>query len=214
MAIAKFKDAFGQPAYANPWQAHGSIELVSVGVWHEFRSPAGAAAPEPHDHIAVLAAAPFRYLLVKRALLQHHGLACHWSCTHTGYWSCVRYCAMASQTKPSRCIDQHPGLCDVAGHHPAVEDCCYPPVTGNALNAKRIKTVQAAAEAGAADPKITDMDVWALGVRVGCHNTADEPNAHLQLIVHAKQHCGAAMVQYVWKRRHQLASIIGVVWQW
>ena len=84
VVIEKLKDAFAQPAYANSWQAHGSIELVRVGVWREYHSPVSAAAPEQHDHIAVLAAAPFRYLPVKRALLQRHGLASHWSCAHTG----------------------------------------------------------------------------------------------------------------------------------
>ena len=57
-----------------------------------------------HDHVAVLAAASFRFGAVKLALLQRYGLASHWSCTHTGYWSAVRYCCMPSPKKPKAAL--------------------------------------------------------------------------------------------------------------
>ena len=59
VALTKLMYVFAQPVYANPWQSHGSIELVRMGIWRELHSPVGATAPEQHDHIAVLASAPF-----------------------------------------------------------------------------------------------------------------------------------------------------------
>ena len=44
-----------------------------------------------HFHVALKASRSFRFAPYKRALHVGHGLATHWSCTHTGYWSAVRY---------------------------------------------------------------------------------------------------------------------------
>ena len=98
--------------------------------------------------------------------------------------------------------------------HPALEDLCYEPVTADALRAKRLKTVQAATEAGEAEPKFTDLDVWALVVRAGIRNTPDDCTAHLQLVAYAKQHCGEAMVHYLWRRRNRLPQMIDDIWMW
>ena len=212
--LSKVLDAFAHPDFTNPWQEHAPIGVLRLGVWREMHAPDGSGAREEHDHVPSLAAAGYRYLPVKRALLRRHGLASHWSCTHTGYWSCVRYCAVASPTKPYACLDHRPELWDASGVHPPVQDCCYEPVTSKALCAKRAKVVQAAAEAGEGEPKVTDLDVWALVVRTGCRNTVDDRNAHLQLAAYAKQHCGADMVHYLWKRRHLLPSMIDDIWQW
>ena len=69
-------------------------------------------------------------------------------------------------------------------------------------------------EANRADPKITDLDVWALVVRLGVRNTADNRHAHLQLVSYAKNHCGDSMDQYLWKWRSQLPQIIDDTWLW
>ena len=196
--LSKVLDAFAHPDFTNPWQEHAPIGVLRLGVWREMHAPDGSGAREEHDHVPSLAAAGYRYLPVKRALLRRHGLASHWSCTHTGYWSCVRYCAVASPTKPYACLDHRPELWDASGVHPPVQDCCYEPVTSKALCAKRAKVVQAAAEAGEGEPKVTDLDVWALVVRTGCRNTVDDRNAHLQLAAYAKQHCGADMAHCLW----------------
>eukprot|EP00973_Karenia_brevis_P079909 11088365-Karenia_brevis.AAC.1 len=84
MVLQKVQDAFAHPVYTNVWQAHGGIALTQVGCWRE-KAPGHGGNQEvhAHDHLPVLAASTFRYLPVKRALLQRHGIASHWSTTHT-----------------------------------------------------------------------------------------------------------------------------------
>ena len=212
--LACVRDAFANPVYANPWQTHSGIQVTRLGVWREFHAPDDDHHRHVHDHVAVLARDSFRFLPVKRALVQRHGLASHWSCTHVGYWSCVRYCAMASPRKPLDSLDRAPELWAVDGRHPEVEDCCYAPVTAAAIQAKRQKLVQQAAQDGEREPKINDLDVWALVVRAGVRNTDDDRTAHLQLAAYAKEHCGEAMVHYLWRHRQKLSSMIDDIWQW
>ena len=214
--LARVRDAFANPAYAYGWQAHAPIQLSRLGVWREFHSPDQNGLRDVHDHVPVVGVNHFRFLPVKRALLQRHGLASHWSCTHTGYWSCVRYCAVPSPKKPLGSLDPKPVLWPTTGpnKHPPLEDCTRAPVSAAALDAKRRKLVQEACEQGKAEPKINDLDVWALVVRTGIRNTVDDETAHLQLAEYAKEHCGEAMVHYLWRRRHKLRGIIDDIWQW
>ena len=100
--LAAFLDSCAHPVYVDchSISAGYKVALELCGVWREFcTAPANANNPE-HDHIPALASSSFRYLPVKRALLQRHGLASHWSCTHFGYRSCARYMAMSSPKKP------------------------------------------------------------------------------------------------------------------
>ena len=187
-----FLDACAHPVYLNQTYASGSVDLELAEVFREFHSPGPQGVRHTHDHLPVLGKVSFRFLPVKRALLQRHGLASHWSVSHDGHWSCVRYCVFSSPKKPLKCLDRNPYVWPFP--HPALEDLCYEPVTADALRAKRLKTVQAATEAGEAEPKFTDLDVWALVVRAGIRNTPDDCTAHLQLVAYAKQHCGEAMV--------------------
>jgi hypothetical protein len=87
-------------------------------------------------------------------------------------------------------------------------------LTEKALTAKRQKIVAEAAGAGKAEPKVNDLDVWALVVRAGVKNSSDDQEAHLRLAAYAKQHCGEAMVHYLFRRRQQLPKMIDDIWQW
>ena len=126
----------------------------------------------------------------------------------------VRYVAMPSPKKPWQALDADPVLWARSGTHPAVEDCCHEPVTAKALHQRRLAAVRQAAEAGENDPALTDMDVWALVVRTGIRNSPDNRSAHLSLVQFAKEHVGAAMVHYLWKKRVQLPQIIDDIWVW
>ena len=209
-------DAFAHPAYSHAWQAHSAIPLRQLGLWREFHQASAPQGREAHDHLPALAdGVCFRYLPVKRALLERHQLASHWSCTHTGYWSCVRYLAIPSPPKkPAECLDKAPVLWAQGAAHPPIIDCCYAPVTEKALEAKRLKLVHEAVQNGKAEPRINDLDVWALVVRAGVRNDVDDQTAHLQLAAYAKKHCGEAMVHYLWKRRNVLRRMIDDIWLW
>ena len=207
-------DAFAHPTYTHGWQAHGPVVLKQVGLWREFHKPDAAQERSVHDHVAVLAEASFRFAPVKKALLQRHGLASHWSCSHDGYWSCARYLAVESPKKPAASLDQRPLLWAREGAHPHVVDSTYAPVTAEALTAKRQKVASDAARDGKAEPKVNDLDVWALVVRSGVRNDDDDQTANLQLVAFAKAHCGEAMVNYLFKKRHVLPRMIDDIWLW
>ena len=74
--------------------------------------------------------------------------------------------------------------------------------------------LQKAGEEGKHDPKVNDLDIWALVVRSGIRNTPDNRQAHLRLAAYAKAHCGETVVHYLWKKRHQLQSLIDDIWLW
>ena len=211
---AKVEDAFAHPDSRNPASAGAApVPLRRMGVWREWHAQTVGGACFQHDHTAALSGVSFRYLPVKRALLQRHGLASHWS-QHTGYSSIVRYLAVPSPKKPAAALDHDPYLWDATGAHPPLVDCVYAPVTAKALEAKRRKLVNAACEAGSKDPRATDLDVWALVVRTGIRNTDDDRAAYLRLVAYAKENCDEAMLHYLWKRRNHLPTIIDDIWLW
>ena len=131
-----FKDACARPVYthvaARAEGFEGAVRLRRAGLWRELHKEDQSGTAHAHDHVAALASS-FRFLPVKRALLMRHGLATHWSCTHQGYHSTVRYCVMASPKKPAHCLDVDPVLWAADGAHPPVEECCYEPITAAAL---------------------------------------------------------------------------------
>ena len=209
-------DACARPIYTDSKSIHQNcfVELTRCGVWREFHTAGADGTAEPHDHTPVLAARGFRYLPVKRALLQRHGLASHWSCTHLGYWSCARYLVMPSPKKPLSSLDHKPVLWSAFGTHPPLQDCVHAPITAAAMGAKRHRAEQVATEAGKADPRITDLDVWALVVRANVRNGADDKSAHHRLAQYAKANCGSTMVNHLFRIRHKLPSMIDDIWQW
>ena len=214
--LEKVLDAFDNPVRTNTWSGAGGFALVRLGVWREWHGANAAGVKFQHDHVPVLAVVSFRFLPVKKALLQRHGLASHWSCSHDGYFSCVRYCALPSPPKkPAGSLDQKPALWDATGSHPhPILDCSYEQVTSKALDVRRAKVVTEATAKGKAEPRVTDLDVWALVVRAGVRNTDDNRNAWMQLVAYAKLHCGEAMVHYLWKKRGILPAMIDDIWQW
>ena len=77
-----------------------------------------------------------------------------------------------------------------------------------------MKLMEEAVQKGKEEPKVNDLDVWALVVRVGLKNSPDNRQAHYRLIQYAREHCGEAMVHYFWKKRAQLPAMIDDFWIW
>ena len=65
-----------------------SVTLHNVGLFREAHRETEAGAVHLHDHAAVRGD-KLSYLPVKKALLNRHGLATHWSCRHSGCWSAL-----------------------------------------------------------------------------------------------------------------------------
>ena len=208
--------ACGDPEYldGHNMQAKPPVELVYAGIFRELHKPDGAEAVHAHFHMPVRGGAPFRFVAVKRALLHKSGLASHWSMKHAGYWSAVRYVAVPTPTKPASALDTAPLLWAAQGQHPALHDCCHEPLTAAALQRRRTMSAAAASEAGRPEPRVTEMDIYALVVRCGFQNRNDERHAHQQLIQYVKNHCSAATQAFVFRIRDRLPKLIDDIWAW
>lgn len=167
-----------------------------------------------HFHVALKASRSFRFAPYKRALHVGHGLATHWSCTHTGYWSAVRYGFMPSPKKEQGELDPNPVTWARSGTHPPLFEASQEPVTAAALARRREKKVKDAAAAGKAEPRPTEMDLYAVIVKNGFRNTPDDNNAASRLIAFLKVHGTPALVAFAFKNRTKLASLIDDVWSW
>ena len=212
--LEAFLSACAEPNYVDARSIHrGSCVAVKwVGVWRENHKALADKTPHAHDHLPVLAKHHFRFLPVKRALLLRFGLASHWSCTHLGYWSAVRYVAWPSEKKPQAALDPKPVLWPDT--HPPVSECVHEPLTASALRARREKADRQAAEDGESAPRITELDVWPLVVKNKFRDTTDVPTAHLELMAFSKTHCSAAMHAFLFKHRARLSTLIEDIWRW
>ena len=191
------------------------VALQQCGVWREFHQPAADGAVFTHDHVPVLAPPQkaFSFAPVKKALLTRHGLASHWSCTHLGYWSAVRYCSVPSPKKLSASLDSSPVLWASSGQHPPLVQCREEPMTAKALSARSEKKYMKAAQEGKAE-KIDELDIWPIVVKNNFRNGPDEQTAHIKLIAHTIQYGSKALQRFLFKRRHLLPSLIDSIWQW
>ena len=208
-------DACLSPMHAHAHHAGNFVAAKQMGVWREFHSDAVNGTTHTHDHVPLLSAAHgFRFEPVKRALLQRYGLASHWSCSHSGYWSAVRYCVMPSAKKPLESLDAEPWLWASDPPHPPLDVCCHEPITAQALNARRWAITKSVADKGKPEIRVTEMDVWGVVVRAGIRNTDEDRTADMQLARYAKDHCSIAMNHFLFKNRGKLNYLIDDIWRW
>ena len=210
-------DACKNPDYSDPksltWRT--TVELKHAGVWREYHQPDEGGEVHAHDHVPLQAqpTKQFAFLPVKKALLRRHGLATHWSCTHTGYWSAIAYVSVPSPKKPAAALDLDPELWAAVGEHPPLETCRHEPLTAVALRARAERKYLHAAEEGKKE-KVSELDVWPLVVENRFKDGPDDHTGHLQLIAYAKDHCSPSMQAFLFKRRHTLPALIESIWQW
>ncbi|CAK9054506.1 SAM domain-containing protein (Fragment) [Durusdinium trenchii] len=190
-------------------EAEKGVELECVTVFRERH-----AAGQYHWHVALKASRSFRWHGYKRALHVEHGLATHWSSSHTGYWSAVRYGVMPSPQKPLEDLDVSPQSWAKAGPHPDLFEVAQEPVTAAALSRRREKKVKDAAATGKPEPRPTEMDLYAVIVKNGFKNTPDDANAAARLIAYLKVHGTPALVSFAFKNRAKLPALIDDVWSW
>ena len=163
--LSKFLASCQEPVYldARSIGAAMPVPLKYVSVFRELHKEGEDGVAHAHYHIGVVASRSFMFMPVKRALLKF-GLASHWSTSHDGYWSIIRYLWWPSPPKkPDGCIDKQALKWSAAGlEHPDFDECCTEPMTAKALGARRKKVDREAAEAGEEAPRITELDVWAV----------------------------------------------------
>ncbi|CAE8608119.1 unnamed protein product [Polarella glacialis] len=167
-----------------------------------------------HWHVALRASGTFRFAPYKRALAMNHRLASHWSTSHQGYWSAVRYGFMPSPKKPQQELDPTPLSWHRSGDHPSLFEVSQEPTTVAATQRRRETKVKEACEAGRPEPRPTEMDLYAVIVRHGFRNTPYDMFAEKRLIQHLKDYGSPALVNLAFKIRRQLPSLIDDVWSW
>ena len=123
-----------------------AVEMA--GIFREMHKATESSPAHTHGHAPLVASRAFRPWDVKRALLRKFGLTRHWSFSHGGYCSCLRYFLRPSPGKPLASLDMTPVLWAATGDHPAPSVVCNEPLTAVALAARRQKAVDTAAEQG------------------------------------------------------------------
>ena len=99
-----FRDAFDNPVTLPTGGRPRSREGSSVKKLVVFREQ--HATGEVHYHVAILLHTMRNFMPAKLALRQRHKLAAHFSCSHTQFWSAVRYGYVGTIKKPE--VDKEP----------------------------------------------------------------------------------------------------------
>ena len=214
-------DVFSHPVHADPGnvaqsQTQASVRLTKFVVFRESHAASdGAAGPgNKHYHIALAASRSFRFMPFKRSLRQRHGLASHWSTTHTGYWSAVRYGFIPTPKKPQWSLDASPRVWCADGQHASLFEASQEPTTAAAMARRRQACVKHASEEGRREPKPTELDLYAIIVQQVFRNTADDQHAVKRLVQYLKLHGSPALVAFAFHNRQKLAGILEDVWAW
>ena len=212
--VEKIVQACAAPSGTNPHRHPQPVVLDYAAVFHEMHKGTCGGAKHSHYHVALKAAVSFRFAPVKRALQDKYQLASHWSCTHVGYWSPLKYCAVPSPTKPRSALDPAPLLWSRQGVHPPLHLACHEPQTASAIRAKRQRREDHAAENSKPEPRMTDYELWPIVVESGIKNTAEDKQAHIRFMQYAKDRCSPATCAFVFKHRARLPALIDDIWRW
>ena len=215
--LRMFSDSVRHPAYvdaASAFRNETTVQAEKMVVFKEMHEPDEHGTSHPHFHIALQLSNPRGFATFKRALALHHRVASHWSCSHTGYWSAVRYGFFPTARKPQDALDPQPLVWCREGEHPTLFDCSQEPLTAAALRKRRENKVLGASAASKPEPRAGELDIYAVIVQHGFRNTDENPWAHKQLIEHLQRHGSPKVVELAWKMRHRLKQFIDDVWLW
>lgn len=214
--LSKLLQACAAPLYSDLRSLRSGCRVVvsQAAVFRELHKADAAGTAQAHYHVALKAESSFRFIPVKKAMLERFGLASHWSGSHAGYWSAVRYCSVPSPTKPQAALDASPLLWAKFGEHPALHLCCNEPATAAAMQAKRRRCELNAAEIGRKDPRCTEYDLWPIVVESRIRNLPDDRTAHLRLMQYVKTHCSSNVCAFVFKNRARLPQLLDDIWAW
>ena len=161
-----------------------------------------------HYHAALLGDKCFRFLTVKRHLLQAHGLASHWSGKSDGYAGCVAYCYLPSPTKAVEQLDPAPEVWPAT--HPPLSEASRAPCNAKAMEEFREGQRRRRAQEGKSEARWREVDLWPIVVR---ENIAPDEICGEKLMAYAKRCGGRAMVEYCFANWDKLPGIVAKSWQ-
>ena len=206
--------ACATPSSSAPGVQAQPVTIDKAAAFLELHKADGDGVAHGHYHVAVKGGSCFRFAPVKKALHDVFHLASHWSCTHVGYWSPVRYCAVPNPVKPRATLDPQPVLWSRVGTHPPLHLVYHEPQIATAMRAKRQRMEDTAAEKGKSEPRMTDYQLWPIVVESGIRNTVAHKGAHLRFLQYVKAHCSAAVCEYTFRNRARLSALIDDIWRW
>lgn len=215
--VSMLIDVFAHPVYVDAAAAgrgRSSLALHKMVVFRELHALNATGERPVHYHVALCASNTFRWGPFKRAMREKYSVASHWSDSHDGYWSAVRYGTMWTPKKPQAEIDNEPLAWCLHGEHRNLFDSSQEPVTALATLRRREYKVKKASEEGKAEPRADELDLYAVIVREGFRNTPDDPWAAKKLIKHLREFGGRAKWQVAWRMRARLPGLIDDVWTW
>jgi len=163
-----------------------------------------------HYHVGLLAATCFRFAVFKRYIQDRWGLASHWSCSHDGYSTVVRYGHMPSPKKPSEELDASPLLWSATGSHPPLSQASTPTVSALGVAKRREEKTRQRAQDGKAEARFRDFDLWPIVVR---ENFAPDESSADRVVSYAKRCGGHAMVEFCFTNYGKLNDLVAKCWQ-
>ena len=201
---AAFRDAFDNPVVLAAGGRPRSREGHSVKLLVVFKEE--HANGEPHFHVAVRLASNRSFLPVKLALRQRHGLAAHFSCSHTQMWSAVRYGHIPSMKKTV--VDKDPFQWTADGVKVDLHDLAQRPF--NAACWKRRREEKEAESQLAGAPKqmrFTKLDLTAIVLAKGLTTKSD-------VLEYAQEHGSESMQHFVCNRQKLLPDYVEEALEW
>ena len=157
-----------------------------------------------HFHVAVRLNAKKTFLPAKRAMRERHKLPSHWSCSHTQWWSALRYGVVPTPGKPA--VDASPLTWSADG---SAIDCfaeSQEPFVAVAWRGQREAQDKAAAAAGVA-MKFNKLDFNALVLSKSLRTRA-------QVLAFVQDHGTAAMQAWVARNQRHLDQHLAEAEEW
>jgi len=165
-----------------------------------------------HFHVVVKLLVQSRFLLAKKTLADRDRLASHFSCSHSLLWSAVRYCHIATPTKPD--VDETPwiwtarweGFANEAGAVVDLFEKSQQPFQADTWRKRREKQDKEASKAGG-KTSFTKLDFTALVI-----------SKHLYskdcLLAYMQEHGTATMQLFTNKCQRKLEEFIEDAEEW
>ena len=158
---------------------------------------------DAHFHVAARLLTARAFAPAKRALRQRHRLPSHWSCSHTHWWSAVRYGVMPSPRKPEE--DKNPFIWPPDKRLDLFAEA-QEPYTARAWKARREEKDKKAAVAEKPQ-KFSKSDLTSVILSEGLRTRAS-------VIAYAKRAGTSAMQAYVDKNIRKLDEFVEDALEW
>ena len=160
---------------------------------------------EIHFHWALRFFAQTRFAAIKRTLRNRDHIASHWSCSHTQWWSALRYVVIPSPKKPV--IDKDRDVWTWDGHAVDVISEANEPWMATVWKRRREQQEMDAAAGASKKAKFTKLNLTALILEKSLATKT-------QLLEFTQNHGSAAMQLFVHQNQRKLKELLEDAVEW